>query len=205
MAPKRVAVFIDYQNVYRSARRTFGLDHGPHWEGQVHPQRLGLVLKGVGDDSRELVAVRVYRGMPSSRHDSRGYGAASRQIAAWRSQASTTVIVRPLRYPRSYPSDPPQEKGIDVCIALDYVMMALHDEYDVGVLFSADTDLIPALEVVARERGPSSCEVAAWKAADGPARRLRIKSANIWCHLLTLSRYKHVHDPTDYNVASPRR
>jgi uncharacterized LabA/DUF88 family protein len=32
---------------------------------------------------------------------------------------------------------------------LDLAVMAIRDEYDVGILFSTDTDLKPALELVA--------------------------------------------------------
>ena len=40
-----------------------------------------------------------------------------------------------------------EEKGIDVLIALDLALGARDDRYDVAVLVSADTDLVPAIEV----------------------------------------------------------
>lgn len=44
----RVAVFIDYQNVYKRARECFGYDRDHHIHGQVLPLRLGLVLRDMG-------------------------------------------------------------------------------------------------------------------------------------------------------------
>ena len=64
------------------------------------------------------------------------------------------VIQRTLRYPSDWPSRKAQEKGIDVALAVDFVMMAVAEEYDVGVLMSTDTDLKPALEAVVALGGP---------------------------------------------------
>jgi len=70
------------------------------------------------------------------------------------------VTARPLRYPWDDLASKPEEKGIDVQIALDFVMMAVRGEYGVGVLMSGDTDLLPALEEVIR-LGQPTAEVAA--------------------------------------------
>lgn len=78
-AAKRVMVFIDYQNVYNGAREAFGSRGDPHMFGQIHPLRLGLVLKGAGNGPRELAGVRIYRGMPSNAHDT---ACGSRQVRA---------------------------------------------------------------------------------------------------------------------------
>lgn len=42
--------------------------------------------------------------------------------------------------------DTPQEKGVDVRLALDVIRLALNNQYDVAVIFSQDQDLA---EVVA--------------------------------------------------------
>lgn len=199
----RVAVFLDYQNVYRGARSAFGLTGGPHWAGQVYPRRLGLKAKGVGNAERELVAVRAYRGLPSGQYDPKGFGAAQRQVAMWAQQDLVTPRTRPLNY-----MDPsqPKEKGIDVLLAVDFVTMAMRREYDVGVLFSADTDLVPALEAVIHLRGPAACEVACWVPSDGSSpRRLRVPGQAIYCHKFTRADYDHVADDTDYTAARRRR
>jgi NYN domain len=57
-----------------------------------------------------------------------------------------TVVQRPLRYPKAWPAEKAQEKGVDVALAVDFVVMAVTRVYDVGILVSTDTDLVPALE-----------------------------------------------------------
>lgn len=198
----RVAVFIDYQNVYKGARAAFTPDTGNHVDGQVHPRRLGLKLKGVGNDGRELVGVHVYRGLPSSTNDPLGYSAADRQIALWSQQALVTAVTRPLNYrDRSRP----REKGIDVKIAVDMVTMAMQGHFDVGVLFSADTDLMPAVEAVQSLLGNDAVEVAAWVPLSGRANRLRRQGGPLWCHMLDQRDYLHVCDSTDYTLRRRRR
>lgn len=195
----RVVVFIDYQNAYRAARDAFH-DHAvdPHWAGQVHPTALGaLITRLSGDQGRVLHQVRMYRGLPSSSKDPKGYGAARRQIAAWEKLPRVEVTARPLRYPWDYPATKPEEKGIDVKIALDFVMMAVRGEYEVGVLMSGDTDLLPALEEVVALDGPT-VEVAAWQPKAGHGQRLRLKKAPLHCHWIGERAYKTIQDNTDY-------
>lgn len=207
---QRVAIFIDHQNVYKGARQAFCPGTASHIDGQIHPRRLALKLKG-NDPERKLQAVRVYRGLPSSEHDRRGYAAADRQVALWRQQALVEVITRPLNY---RDRNNPKEKGIDVRIAIDFVMMAMKDEYDVGVLFSGDTDLLPALEVVAQMEPPKKIEVACWQPPLTSSTRSRVHRLTFdsrlqlpqpWCHYLDDRDYGHVHDETDYTQRRRRR
>lgn len=201
--PSRVAVFIDYQNCYSRARAAFFDEWAPHVDGQVYPRLLGIALKNAAAGDRDLVAVRVYRGLPSSERDPKGYGAADRQAALWRQQALVVPVLRPLNY-----RDPahPKEKGVDVRIAIDMVMMAMRDEYDIAVLVSDDTDLLPALEAVMELKGDQACEVAAWVPTDGsPATPLRVTGHGHLIHRLTEADYRRVHDSTDYNIRRRRR
>jgi hypothetical protein len=81
----RVAVFIDYQNVYRGARTAFGLEQASFVEGQINPLLVGRLLTDLGrrvDPHRELVAVRIYRGEPSPSRSPVGQAACQRQVAA---------------------------------------------------------------------------------------------------------------------------
>ncbi|MBU2100247.1 NYN domain-containing protein [Candidatus Micrarchaeota archaeon] len=41
-----------------------------------------------------------------------------------------------------------REKGVDVAIAIDVVQNALDDKYDICILFSGDSDFVPALELI---------------------------------------------------------
>ena len=46
-----------------------------------------------------------------------------------------------------------------MALAVDFVMMVARCGYDVGILFSSDTDLVPALEAVLalRPQDPPAC------------------------------------------------
>jgi hypothetical protein len=89
-----------------------------------------------------------------------------------------------------------REKGIDVMLAVDMVMGAIRDEYDVAILMSADTDLIPAAEAVT-EAG-KWVEFAAWRPDVGYASHLRIDGRRTWCHDLRRSDFERVGDSTDH-------
>ena len=201
----RVAVFVDYQNVYMQARQCFGGRSDSAPAGQILPLRTGVLLTERGrsvDPARELTAVHMFRGEPSPKHSRVGQAAAQRQVAAWRLQPLVTSTTRPLHY---YPighdttGDPlflAREKGIDVLIALALVLGAERDEFDAAILFSSDTDLIPAVEAV-REIG-KRCEVAAWRRRGEYGNGLRIRG--VWCHWLDGADYRRVHDPKNYAV-----
>lgn len=201
----RVVVFLDWQNVYKGAREAFCSYGAPHWEGQVQPLALGRLIAADSPFDRRLHQVRVYRGQPDATRDPKGYAANARQIAAWRRSPMVDVTVRTLRYPRGWPSshragEKPQEKGIDVALAIDFVTLAVAGEYEVGVLMSTDTDLKPALEAVAQLTPTHGvrAEVAAWSSAAGHSRRLSIGSRRLYCHWLGKDLYHQAADPTDY-------
>ena len=191
----RLKVFIDYQNAFHGARSAFGLHHQRHTAGQINPLRLAQHVVDAGlvvDRHRELVEVRVYRGEPSSKFSPIGQAACQRQVAYWDTLPLVTPIVRPLKY---YPDGTVREKGIDVLIALDIAEGAYDDRYDVAILMSADSDLIPALErAITHDK---RIEVAAWT---GPTVRIRLRvpGRSVWCHALDARSYADVHDPADY-------
>jgi uncharacterized LabA/DUF88 family protein len=122
-----------------------------------------------------------------------------KQCSAW-AAAGVVVIARPLRYPFGWPAEKAREKGIDVLIAVDLVTMAADDEYDIAVLASADTDLVPALEYVTRRLAPPKrVEVVAWRSPILRS-RLSVPGMNVWCHWLDVAKYQALADPTDYNI-----
>ncbi|MEU6430196.1 NYN domain-containing protein [Microbispora sp. NPDC046973] len=202
----RVILFIDYQNVYKGARSCFHSQlHPPHTAGQISPFALGHHIVRNSPYDRELTQVRVYRGRPDSTKDPKGYAACTRQVASWERSDQVVTTLRTLRYPygwpeRCTPGEKPQEKGIDVALAVDFVRLAIEKEYDVGILMSTDTDLKPALEVVAslRSSGGPRVEVAAWSGDNMHNRRLSISGMNLWCHWLNAESYNQVKDPTNY-------
>jgi uncharacterized LabA/DUF88 family protein len=200
----RVMLFIDYQNTFSGARRSFYAPSTARGTaGQFDPMKLGRIVVDRSPLDRTLEGVRVYRGRPDSTRDPMSYGANLRQCAAWE-KAGTTVIWRALRYPNNWPTERAEEKGIDVALAIDFVTMAVRGLYDVGILVSTDTDLKPALEAVTQLAlfGPApKAEVAAWSAPTGHSRRLGIGGRNLWCHWLDEADYNGLRDTVDYNIA----
>ena len=85
-------------------------------------------------------------------------------------------------------------------LALDFVKFATRGTYDVGVLMSTDTDLVPALEAALEIKTTGvHIEVAAWF-GNGANQRLRIKGTNsLWCHQLRQADYEQIRDRRDYN------
>lgn len=209
---QRVAVFMDYQNVYRRAREAFGLTEDPASSGQIYPMRVAKLITERRNEPSELVAVRIYRGLPQSNRDSKAYGAARAQISKWeRSDARLQVITRSLRYPYGWPdgcgAEKPEEKGIDVSLAIDFAAMAVRGQYDVGVIFSGDSDLKPALEFVSSYDVNAKAEAAAWlppKRMKLHPQRLTLDRRSLWCHNLNEVDFEAVRDDQDFTAPSPR-
>ncbi|HEY8629929.1 MAG TPA: NYN domain-containing protein [Gaiellaceae bacterium] len=200
----RVVVFVDEQNVYRDIRRALFQDYDVPQMGQLSPRLLAqLLVDRRPDPPRELQQIRVYTGRPSEAHDAQTYWAHMRQSSAWERDALTRLKWRMLRYPPSYPQVPPRQKGIDVHLAVDMVRMYVEDKYDVAILASTDTDLVPALEALFeldRGKGYAPVEVAAWITELQP-KRLRVRGHQMWCHELAFADYQKIADRTDYNIA----
>ena len=99
-----------------------------------------------------------------------------------------------------------REKGIDVVLAVDFVMMAQRGEYDVGIIFSDDTDLDPALEAVGDLRGPGHAELASWRDPNrGGPRDVTAGGARVYSHILDFADYQRLQDAQDYNHPAARK
>lgn len=200
----RVAVFIDYQNMYYGARRAFG---GPRADspivGQIDPAALARLLIRVGrvvDPARVLCATNVYRGEPGRLSHRKVRAAFAGQTRQWRFDSSLTVKTTPLRYRRDDQSGRKawraEEKGIDVLLAVDVVRGAYLDEFDTAVVASADTDLLPALEETLR--AGKRVETASWADPAVAFATLRVPGRRIWNHHLRREHFEAVMDTTDY-------
>jgi uncharacterized LabA/DUF88 family protein len=201
---KRVVVFIDGQNFYRNARRAFFDDaRDAYHVGQFRPTAVGQLL-AVRDPDRALQQVRIYTGRPDAYLQPKAHAANVRQCAAWEAQGCY-VFTRPLRYPPGYPNSSgrrPEEKGIDVAMAVDLTRLAQDDHYDVAIVCTGDTDLIPAVEDVLDGGSGATVEVAGWRSAQY-RQRLSLPGRNIWCHWLGWEDYQRTCDNTDYAAPSP--
>ena len=195
----RVVVFLDWQNVYKGARESFHGMNDPSTDGQIDPVRLGRRIAQLVPDG-SLQQVRVYRGLPSSTKDPKGYGAARRQTSAWMKADPNHVYVclHPLQY---LDGMAPREKGVDVQLAIDFVTLGVANKFDVGVLFSTDTDLRPALDAVFELNGKNQPwpRVAGWRGPNHRPRRIGASGKReVPCVWLDQVSYLAVRDTTRY-------
>lgn len=203
-------VFVDYQNTWHTTRALFVPRGSPSWLGHVHPDRLGELLcrRSLSvDPARRLVGVSVYRGRPGPRSSTKLRSAFAHQVTYWEALAGVSVHTRPMRYwPDGRTHDGRQrwrseEKGVDVLLALHLALGAHHDCYDVAVVVSADTDLLPAIEEAVRVG--KRVETATWWAPPEPQRALRVPGRQLWNHYLDAADFAAVRDDTDY-LAQPK-
>lgn len=141
-AKKRAVAFIDGQNLYRHAKEAFGHHHPNYDPTKLH----NAVCAAQG---WEPFGIRFYTGTPSAAVTPMWHGFWSNRLLAMR-RAGIYVYSRPIRYRTMdielpdgsvYEIDLPQEKGVDVHLALDVLRLALSNQFDVAVIFSQDQDL----------------------------------------------------------------
>lgn len=200
-----VCVFFDWQNCYRTARDAFGFKNGPGIPGNVKPLALAKMLAARRTDGTTgtLAGVRIYTGKASQKREQATYDANQRQFAAW--EASDRDLVRIYSRTLDYSLGHPREKGIDVLLAVDLVKTTLIDKsHTVAIVVSADTDLVPALELVVEEVGADGLEVATWKGPHWSPQPLSVAGSRVKQHQMDRAFYERVKDTTDYTVAKPR-
>ncbi len=202
---RRVAVFIDYQNCYGAAREAFASGLDPSYVGNFSPTALARLLAGKGGGAFQLVFTGVYTGIAEPRQDPRTHSARTKQITRWKRDGAT-VFARPLRYPPGWKAgvtnrDSPREKGVDVKMAIDAVMGAMRDDFDVAILATCDTDFVPVVEALLELqslKGTPDVEVIAWKDRNN---RLGVPGRNLTERWVGPNDFRAIVDPTDYNAA----
>jgi uncharacterized LabA/DUF88 family protein len=193
---ERIAVFLDYQNVLQTGHGLYGVQGARDYENAPHPVRLAELIAERRARPSEAAAIRVYRGQPVSTFQPRPAATYEAQMSHWTRDARVHVHSRPLRYPGWTVQNMgtgcarPMEKGIDVALAVDLMHLAMRKQYDALVLFSSDTDLLPAIETIVGAR-MTHLEVACWRG--GPRLRLA-RTEKPWCHLLTRDDWRSVGD-----------
>ena len=150
---KRAVAFFDGQNLYRHAKEAFG-HHHPNYD----PQKLvDAICKEKGWQEQ---GIRFYTGTPAASKSALWHGYWSNRLLSMR-RAGILVTNRPIRYHEKMVRlsdgtveivETPQEKGIDIRIALDVVRLTLNNQLDVAIIFSQDQDLAEVVEEV-REIG----------------------------------------------------
>jgi len=141
--------FIDGQNLYRHAKDAFG-HHHPNYD----PIKLHAAVCALKGWTPNLV--RFYTGVPSALESPMWTGYWSNRVLAMK-RAGIAVTTRPLRYHKEIIVEAdgtervvttPQEKGVDVRVALDVVAKARKREFNIAVIYSQDQDLCEVVQEV---------------------------------------------------------
>jgi uncharacterized LabA/DUF88 family protein len=199
----KVAVFLDWQNVYHHAREAFGLKDQPTRFGSISPFRIAQTLAARGGRGAwgELVRVEVHRGFPSPRRQPDANRAVTRQNTAWKAESPLVhPIFQNLRYRTVDGKVVAEEKGVDVRLAINAVEYAVTRECDLAIVFSHDTDLLPVVDVISKLRGSDCVETASWL-SDSHRKQLPPRPGVI-NHGLGVEVFNGVEDSTDYLRAS---
>ncbi len=147
--PKRAMGFIDGQNLFQHAKDAFG-HHHPNYD----PLKLHQAVCATHGWIPNLV--RFYTGVPDRKHSPMWAAYWSNRVIALK-RDGVYVTTRRLRYreKRILLADgsekiitTPQEKGIDVRLALDIVRLARKRNYSVAVIYSQDQDLAEVIQDV---------------------------------------------------------
>lgn len=201
MDSESACVLIDYQNAHLTGRELHRGWGEPAHLSLVHPMLLAerLVEKRSVKRATTLEAVRVFRGRPSPERQPELTGYNDAQTANWERDERLKVIRRELNY-RGWPEHPPREKGVDVSLAIELIRSTLAEEYDAYIVFTADTDLIPALELAFYQTKPS-LELGTWtgKRPLWFAGELRQRRNLPYCHFLSQQDFEDCQDKTQYS------
>jgi len=185
---ENVALFVDFQNVHLVGSGLYRPELPVH-RCVPNPGRIADIIQQRRARESTVSAVRVYRGRPDPNHQARVAASNDAQAAQWTRDPRVHMTRRMLNY-RGWPASPPTEKGIDVAIAVDLIHLALRRQYDALVLFSSDTDLLPAIETIISLR-LSHLEVACWSGF----KPLRLPGTALpYCHSLNESDWAAVID-----------
>ena len=204
-AVKRAIAFFDGQNLYRHAKDAFGYHH-PNYD----PQRLFAAV--CADKGGENGGVRFYTGTPAHEHSPMWHDYWANRLLGMR-RDGIIVESRPIRYRRRdveladgsvETKYIPQEKGIDLRLALDAVRPARVGQLDVAVIFSQDQDLaevVREVKEIARDTDRWIRVVSAYPA--GPAATSgRGIDGSEW-YSMDQAFYDACLDPRDYRPRRP--
>lgn len=149
-ATKYAMAFFDGQNLYQHAKDAFG-HHHPNYD----PVKLHHAVCAANGWKPNMV--RFYTGIPNAAESPMWTGYWAKRLL-YMKRAGIHVTTRPLRYRKETVVDAlgkstvvttPQEKGIDVRLALDIVSTARKKQFNVAVIFSQDQDLAEIVAEVA--------------------------------------------------------
>lgn len=144
-------VFVDGQNLYRSAKDAWRLRRTSATYQYTWPsfdvEKLSTLLTSK-HSGRRLCQIRFYTGVPSKKQDSRWHYFWVEKLKYLRGQGIEVYKGR------INPSG--QEKGVDVKIAIDLIRLTYEKRYGVAIIVSQDRDFEPAIQFageIAKDQG----------------------------------------------------
>jgi len=188
---------LDYQNVWLVGHAQYGRGCET-FQGVPEPAKLADLIASRRDVPSKVTAIGVFRGRPDPRHEPRPASANDKQAQNWERDPRLRMFRRPLTY-RGWPPgrpapgtryNPPIEKGVDVALAVELVRLSLMEQarFEALVVFSSDTDLVPALDLCQLLGGPV-IEVACWEGANAlQDRQMKLPA----CHYLSEADWRSV-------------
>ncbi len=143
MTKERVAMYIDGGNTYRKLKDLGIPEEGKRFDFNAFAIHL------LGD--RELVSKRYYVGqVRNTDHSEKSEELVRKQQIFLDTLRNTGFDIKLGKI--MYDAGRIREKGVDVKLAIDLVIGASEDLYDIALLISSDTDLIPALKYSVNEK-----------------------------------------------------
>jgi hypothetical protein len=157
-----VGVFLDYENVHRTAHKLYAGQGSNLYDTVVDPLKVAERLVAKRSRASTVAGVWVFRGKPSAAVQPTPASANDLQAQAWSMDSRVHMVQRDLKYDWNMDGTfTAREKGIDVALAVGLTEHALDRNFDAAIVFSGDTDLLPALELVFHRR-LLHLEIAAW-------------------------------------------
>ena len=197
---KRAMAFFDAQNLYRHAKDAFG-HHHPNFD----PVKLHTAI--CESKGWRSAPVRFYTGVPAADRSAMWHGYWNNRILALK-RSGVHVTTRPIRYRIQKVEGVggsveetvvPQEKGIDIRLALDLVSLARKRQFDVAIIYSQDQDLnevVAEVKEIAADQNRPIVVASAFPAGPRATSRYGIRGAE-WIKM-DQAFYEACLDPRDY-------
>ena len=133
---ERVMIFIDGSNLYHSLKSQFG-------HADINFEAFCRKLTG----DRNHVRSYYYNAPIDQTKEAEHYQDQQKFFQDMRRIPYLEVRLGRLVY-RNWPSEPPYEKGIDVMMTTDILLLSFRDTFDTLIMVGGDTDLADALQAV---------------------------------------------------------
>lgn len=134
---KKLIVFVDASNLYHSLK---SLEINPN---KIDYHKLFDLISG-----RKNPVVRFYTAPKRKEHGAKQISAQQSFFESLKKNPNLSIHFGKLQIIRNRERISFREKGVDVKLAVDLITFAERNFYDVAILLSGDTDLVPAVENV---------------------------------------------------------